>query len=153
MGCHRGALERRRHQECWQRSVRETVVLEGTIVSGDYDKLLGFVIARNTRTGSIYLASPGGSVSEAIKIGRLIRELKLRTTLPVRYDQSEDLTRDDIATLSEIRSLSVKAHNLTHPDSNYMCGSACFFAYVGGISRDPADDFPAAPFLASIDRT
>ena len=66
----------------WETSYGFEVVLEGPIVSGDYDKLQSFVETNDVQ--SVYLASPGGSVTEAIKIGRLVRELKLETITPVQ---------------------------------------------------------------------
>jgi hypothetical protein len=99
------------------------VVLEGTITSGDYDKLLSFVDARWNAIGSIYLASPGGSVTEAIKIGRLVRTLKLEAIAPAH-------------TSSAGRKYWVREHKLTNPDANFMCASACFLVYVAGVKRD-----------------
>jgi hypothetical protein len=97
------------------------VVLEGTIASGDYDKLLSFVDANEAR--SIYLASPGGSVTEAIKIGRLVRALRLETLIPVQVR-------------SDLREKLAERHKLTNPKGNYVCASACFFVFVAGVKRD-----------------
>jgi hypothetical protein len=97
------------------------VVLEGTIVSGDYDKLLSFVDANEAR--SIYLASPGGSVTEAIKIGRLVRALRLETIIPVQLR-------------GDLREKAAEHHKLTNPKANYLCASACFFVFVAGVKRD-----------------
>ena len=83
------------------------VVLEGTIASGDYDKLLSFVDAND-------LASLGGSVTEAIKIGRLVRALKLETIIPVQVR-------------GDLREKLAERHKLTNPKANYVCASACFF--------------------------
>ena len=69
-------------------------VLEGVIQPGDYDKLrkvYGDVQANQFYVGSLqanqlYLASPGGDLAEAMKIGRLVRVLKLHTVVPSRSD-------------------------------------------------------------------
>ncbi len=106
------------------------VVLEGTIASGDYNKLLSFVDANEAR--SIYLASPGGSVTEAIKIGRLVRALKLETIIPVQVR-------------GDIRDKLADRHKLTNPKANYMCASACFFLFVAGVNRD--HELPGDPIL------
>jgi hypothetical protein len=45
------------------------VLLEGTIEAGDCRKLGSFVYEKEA--GSIYLASPGGNLAEAMEIGRL----------------------------------------------------------------------------------
>jgi hypothetical protein len=63
------------------------IILEGTIVSGDYDKLRKLIdedcpakyynsAGYTTCPDTIYLASSGGSVAEAMKIGRLVRALR-----------------------------------------------------------------------------
>jgi hypothetical protein len=104
------------------------IVLEGTITPGDYDKLLNFVEANPAR--SIYLASPGGSVAESIKIGRLVRALKLKTIVP-----DQNYFREKVA----------ERHNLTNPKENYMCSSACFFVFVAGVERD--HEWPEDPLL------
>jgi hypothetical protein len=96
------------------------VVLEGPIAFGDYDKLLSYVDAHEAR--SIYLASPGGSVIEAIKIGRLVRALKLETIAPVQTSRN-------------LREKMVELHKLVDPNANYVCASACFFVYVAGVER------------------
>jgi hypothetical protein len=66
------------------------IILEGTIVPGDYDKFRK-LINENCPSKSwnllcpsvIYLASPGGNVTEAIKIGRLVRMLRLGIEVPI----------------------------------------------------------------------
>jgi hypothetical protein len=111
-----------------------SIILEGTIVPGDYDKLRK-LIDDNCPTKSwstfcpneIYLASPGGSVSEAIKIGRFVRALRLGTQLP------EDVP-------AGLREKIVQALKLQDPKINYLCASACFFIAVAGIERSPPMD-------------
>src|SRR5438128_2291220 len=68
---------------------RSGILLEGTITPGDYEKLRGLIkenCSGNSRPIScpsrVFLASNGGSVLEAIKIGRLIRSLRLETEIP-----------------------------------------------------------------------
>jgi hypothetical protein len=61
-------------------------------------------------------------VTEAIKIGHLVRELKLRTIIPV---QASDDFRKELA----------EDHKLTNPKDNYLCASACFFVFVAGVER------------------
>lgn len=96
------------------------VVLEGTINSGDYDKFRDFV--ENYPIKQLYLASPGGSLTDAIKIGRLVRELKLETIVPA--DSPDD-----------IREKLGARHKLKNRRNNYMCASACFFVFVAGVKR------------------
>src|SRR5262245_38176929 len=56
------------------------VVIEGRIESGDCSKLGNFLAKEGARR--VYLASPGGNLFEAIEIGRLVRALKMETTVP-----------------------------------------------------------------------
>jgi hypothetical protein len=107
---------------------REVVVLEGQIETGDYDKVKGFYgdMRRQFWLGSpsanqLYLASPGGNLTEAIKIGRLVRALKLNTIVPSRSDY--------------LQAVAVKKYHLKNPKANYMCASACFFVFAAGLSR------------------
>jgi hypothetical protein len=53
------------------------VLLKGEIVPGDYSRLLEFAINKNVNLAQypFILASPGGDVSEALKIGQLVKSL------------------------------------------------------------------------------
>jgi len=101
-------------------------VLEGRIEPGDFDKFIDFVFKRENAV-EIYLASPGGNLGEALKIGMAIRQLNLSTIVPskVLTNQAFDLVA--------IR------HNLKGGKTNYLCASACFFVFVAGVHRK-ADD-------------
>src|ERR1700678_1788825 len=63
------------------RAVDTGAVLEGKIAAGDFAKFKDFIF-HSGNTVEIYLASPGGDLAEAIKIGLLIRLLKLSTVVP-----------------------------------------------------------------------
>jgi hypothetical protein len=134
------------------------VVLEGQIEPGDYDKLRDFLLV--TRDYSpvddprcsatyedgcpeeIYLASPGGDVAEAIKIGRLVRTLGWAATVPTRTDNSP--------AGSSLHEDEVKRYDLGDPKANFMCASACFFVFVGGIYKDTA--MSGLPLILGIHR-
>jgi hypothetical protein len=67
--------------------VRGVLILEGKIEPGDYISVHNFLSeASNFKkmTGEVFLASPGGNVSEALGIGYLIRHLRLSTDAPSR---------------------------------------------------------------------
>jgi hypothetical protein len=67
------------------RVFRGVLILEGKIESGDYLSVRNFLRDESNFkkiSGGVFLASPGGSVLEALKIGRLIRELRLSTEAP-----------------------------------------------------------------------
>jgi hypothetical protein len=81
---------------------------DGEIVSGDTDNLLRTMQEAGVsfdRRITVYLHSPGGSVVEALKLGRLISKLKANTSVG--------------------RSSATSAE----------CLSACVWAYLGGTYR------------------
>jgi hypothetical protein len=118
-------------------------VFEGKIEAGDFDKFKNFIFGGNNPV-EIYLASPGGNLAESIKIGLLLRILKLSTVVP-----SKTVT-------NQSRYLAATRHHLKDPSTDYMCASACFFIFVAGIHRR-SDDFGSAilgihmPFLSNDD--
>jgi hypothetical protein len=97
-------------------------VFEGRIEAGDFDRLKTFLLDGPGAT-EIYLASPGGDLAEAVRIGRLVRFLKLSTVIP-----SKALTH-------ESRESAAERHDLKNPKANYTCASACFFVFVADIHR------------------
>ncbi|MHC2250001.1 COG3904 family protein [Bradyrhizobium elkanii] len=130
------------------------VVLEGKIEAGDYDKLRSAYGEKRTNqfyigmplANEIYLASPGGDLAEAMKIGRFVRALKLHTVVPGgpypvgHYEKYSDADR----------------HQLINPKADYMCASACFFIFVAGITRTAEVDLDPRlgihrPYLSDTD--
>ena len=89
------------------------VTIEGRIAPGDFVKFAALVLA-TPGANVVWLASSGGNLSEALRIGRLIRQLALEVRAPVD-----------------------RAHPLVHLQDadNNTCASACFFLYVAGVSR------------------
>lgn len=59
-----------------------------------------------------------------MKIGRLVRALKLDTVVPSNIDDA-----------AASKTLAVY-HKLKDSKSNYMCASACFLVFVAGIHRE-----------------
>lgn len=114
-----------------------TVILEGQIQIGDYDNIRDNLIINKTYNLSseawcsdtyietcpheIYLASPGGNVAEAIKLGRLVRMLGWKTIIPA---------------LAESKDKNFGWFDLEKPSTNYVCASACFFVFIAGKYRD-----------------
>ena len=108
---------------------RGVLIIEGKIGPGDYDKLRKFLGSKanfDKINGGVFLASPGGSVGEAMRIGRLIRALRLSTDAPSGPPLGNPKFGESL----------IKANNLADPKSNYLCASACFFVYVSGIYRN-----------------
>lgn len=89
------------------------VTIEGTIAAGDFAKLAPLVLEAKGKS-VVWLASPGGNLSEALRMGALIRQLALEVRVP--DDRSRPVIR------------------LRDPENN-TCASACFFLYVAGVSR------------------
>src|ERR1700733_10106511 len=59
-------------------------LLKGTIMTGDYDKILVWLRFSHPMLDSFALLSPGGSVEEAMMIGRLFRKYTIAVLAPVR---------------------------------------------------------------------
>jgi hypothetical protein len=85
--------------------------LSGEIVKGDYEKVKSLI---SSTTSTFWLASPGGDVDEALKIGRLFREYLISTEAPYR---------DPHGFLTNCRG------------QNCTCASACAFIWFGGVDR------------------
>ena len=118
-----------------------TVVLEGIIEKGDYEKLKAIyqdrLIEFDLDLGyftQLSLASPGGDLAEAMKIGRFVRALKLQTIIPAK---SEFASPSHFGKFGE--------HNVNK--KNYLCASACIFIFAAGIKRE-TDDGLSNPLLA-----
>ena len=94
------------------------VKLEGEIVPGDVQKLLEFYNSYGEMVSPIYLRSKGGRVEEAMKMGALIRRLRLETNAPVW----------------DARRRPIDSIQIDHQE-NRICASACFLVYAGGAKR------------------
>ena len=115
------------------------VVIEGSIAPGDFAEFAALVLATEG-ANVVWLASPGGNLSEALRIGRLIRQLALEVRAPI--DRARPLV------------------HLKDGDNN-TCASACFFLYVAGVYRQgsvlgihkpalPADEYFALGLDGSV---
>jgi hypothetical protein len=89
------------------------IMIEGEIVEGDFTKFEKLV-SQIFNPGVVWIASPGGDLAEAMKIGRLVRELKLSVWVP----QKNGLL-----------------FPLLDSKRNAVCASACFFIYAAGVDR------------------
>ena len=107
---------------------RGILILEGKIVRGDYDKLRNFLGTKSNFdkiNSGVFLASPGGDIAEAMKIGWLIRALQLSTDAPSGPPRG----------IPKFGESLIKAINLVDPKTNYLCASACFLVYISGVYR------------------
>jgi hypothetical protein len=94
------------------------IVIEGDIEEGDYERFREVVRGVGPDLSTVYLLSRGGNAYEAMKIGRLIRDLHYNTAAWAMNVNGER-----------------KCH-FDDPDPvNCTCESACFLIFVGGIDR------------------
>ena len=89
------------------------ITIEGAIAPGDYQKLVDVALS-SREAHTVWLASPGGNLSEALRMGRLIRSLGLAVWAP--FSKAEPLV-----------TLKNPAHN--------TCSSSCFLLYAAGVTR------------------
>lgn len=95
----------------------------GPIESGDYDKLLNIVRQSNGWLTTVALASPGGNLSDALRIGRLIRQLMIATHAP-----------NVVAGRTMMPGVGLYSEDPC-PTPSCICASACFVIWAGGIVR------------------
>jgi hypothetical protein len=111
------------------RVYRGVLILEGKIEPGDYFSVRNFLRKKSNFdkiSGGVFLASPGGYVGEAIKIGYLVRALQLHTDAPSGPPTDRTKFGESLITPKE----------LVDPKRNYLCASSCFFVYIAGIYRN-----------------
>ena len=89
------------------------ITIEGAIAPGDYQKLVDLVLS-NRGAHTVWLASAGGNLSEALRMGRAIRSLGFAVSVP--FSTAEPLV------------------TLKNPANN-TCSSSCFLLYAAGVSR------------------
>ena len=111
------------------------VVLEGRIELGDLEKVAR--ISRESSPTGIYLASPGGNLAEAIRIGALVRRLAWETR-----------TLDGPEVPPALRVGVARSYGIRDVARNGMCASACFFIFIAGIYRDGAALGIHQPFMS-----
>jgi len=97
-----------------------SLVIEGEIMKGDYERFIKEIRQHNGTISNVYIYSPGGNFSEAIKIGRAIRKLELTTVVPSRSEDGQPLC-DPLKMFPK--------------DYNCICAGACFFIFIGGVNR------------------
>jgi hypothetical protein len=98
--------------------VHTGIVIEGSIEHGAFANFERKIKQGRGFISNVFLRSPGGDVEEAIKIGRLIRELKIKTNVPIQ-------SKGPHACYGQ---KPLMAENCT-------CESACFLIFAGGVDR------------------
>ena len=99
----------------------KSIVIEGEIESGDYERFLENVRKGQGKICLVYVYSPGGDYIEAIKIGRAIRKLELETVAPWQ----------NLKGVIEFSDWTPRPKET----KNSTCGSAGFFVFLGGIHK------------------
>ncbi len=92
--------------------------VEGDIIPGDAQRLLDFYKEYGTNISPLYLRSRGGDVEEAMRMGAIIRRLRLETNVLVWDTGSQPFD-------------PIKVDN----SDDHICASACFLIYAAGATR------------------
>jgi hypothetical protein len=104
----------------------DEVLIKGEIALGDSKKFADFIQLHQPFVERVLLWSPGGSVSEALSIGRLIRKAMLETKAP----HETYLPPGGNGTLEGFAGhLKICRGQTCH------CASACFLIWAAGIKR------------------
>ena len=96
----------------------------GEISKGDFEKVANLISANAPFLGAFALNSAGGSVDEALKIGRLFRENLILTEAPFPDGRGDPI----------LFSSSAPGGNLCN-DEDCVCASACALIWFGGVGR------------------
>jgi len=102
-------------------------LLKGEIVSGDSEHFASLLRANHPFLDRLLLWSPGGSVEEAMEIGRLARKAMLITQAPNTGIGLDDGSGELISTFGMDEFCKGIACN---------CASACSLIWAAGIERD-----------------
>ena len=103
-----------------------SLVIEGEIESGDYEHFLKAVKDNQGKLADVYLLSPGGDFVEAMKIGRALRALEMRSGVPGRNSAGQPDCSD---------SISASMGYVPRNPANCTAASAAFFIHVGAVER------------------
>jgi len=113
----------------WPSGVRPTEqscvngLIFGQIEQGDYEKVRAFYRQNHPFLGAFTLASPGGNVLEALKIGRLFRKYLIIAFAPVRVTSADG--RERFVVVGEPECDSGKC----------ICASACALIWFGAVDH------------------
>lgn len=123
-------------------SKASTILMAGPIVKGDYQRLYDILRERGPTISTLNIISVGGSVSEAIEIGNMVRRLRLSTGTGSRITPQE---AGDGETANYLNGVLISKHGTNYlcpagAMNNYrlsecVCLSACFLVYAAGIGR------------------
>ncbi|MDX9785367.1 MAG: hypothetical protein RBT11_01205 [Desulfobacterales bacterium] len=125
---------------------RSLIILSGEIEKGDYDKVLSTAKKAGPGIDSIFLASPGGDLIEAMRIGRLVRQLKWSSEAPDFI--MEIAAKSVMHGGGFFKELGFEGITEEH---QLVCASSCFFIYAGGIYRSGDEIGIHRPYFSKED--
>jgi len=100
-----------------------SLYMVGSIIDGDYDRFVSAIKKRGAKPFILYVRSGGGNVSEAMKIGRLVRQLSLTVYAPLSTLQNMNTASCD----ADVGSVGKPVP--------CICASACTLIWFGGVMR------------------
>jgi hypothetical protein len=118
------------------------IILDGKIERGDYDKVLSTAKKLGPDLETLFLASSGGNLIEAMRIGRLTRQLRWSTQVRSKNSFIEDLLPGNY------KEYGFEKSKLEH---QLVCASSCFFIYAGGVRRFGGEIGIHRPYLSDED--
>ena len=92
------------------------IIIEGEIVEGDFARVVALLDKSRGAIDTVSIYSMGGSVPEAIQIGTLLRDMRLRTVVPKRWHHGRGNVCPGI-----------------YRQGNCTCMSSCVLVFAGGI--------------------
>jgi hypothetical protein len=101
--------------------------LVGPIVSGDYDRFVDAIKKHDGNFFALHLRSGGGNVQEAMRIGRLVRQLLIWTYAPAPQNLQKIMPQMAGTCTYDSRVLGKPVP--------CICGSACVLIFLGGVFR------------------
>jgi len=102
-------------------SCEERIWMRGEIADGDYAKFRTLLAGPGKNAIRLILGkSPGGNLDETMKMGRLVRKLKLQTVVPFLLSPDDSPMLDGVI-------------KVTHEQAT--CASACVVLWLSGASR------------------
>jgi hypothetical protein len=124
-------------------STCKEMLLKGPIETGDAQKFSMFLKAHHPFVEKLYLSSPGGSVADAIAIGRLARAALIKTRAPEQLSFFVDrqrvcVTRPGTGMLHTGLWTSINQkfdYRELCQGPNCHCASACFLIWAAGWQR------------------
>lgn len=108
--------------------------ISGEITKGDYDKVVAFYRMHHPFLVTFMLHSPGGSVDEAIKIGRLFRKYSLTAMAPFQLGDKWFLG-DGVPAASQLPRGFELVPSGDCAGIDCICVSACAFMWFGAPAR------------------